>query len=179
MILILDGPDGAGKTIFARSLAYIFNLDYVKAYRIADETERQYRVLEDMKMIDEGVIKNVVYDRYYYPSDLVYEPTFHKRESILRQHKEYIEKTFRENDVIFVYCTAAPSKLRERFKKTPQDDLDSEHLEHVSKLYEEFIKEATVTVIVMDTTKGAIDDNIRTLAARIVNTKINKLVMEG
>ncbi len=97
MNIIIEGPDGAGKSYLAEQLAEQLNLRIVHFVAPTDEFS-QFDMYRDF-LID---AKNVILDRAWY-SDMVYGPIFRGKAEIRSDAMWELERG--AEDTIVIYCT--------------------------------------------------------------------------
>lgn len=97
MNIIIEGPDGAGKTTLAKQLAKQLNLQIVHFVAPTDNTS-QFEMYRDF-LID---ARNIILDRAWY-SDMVYGPIFRGKAEIQFDAMRELERG--AEDTIVIYCT--------------------------------------------------------------------------
>lgn len=97
MNIIIEGPDGAGKTFLANQLADALNLQIVHFVAPTDDSS-QFEMYRDF-IID---MKNTILDRAWY-SDMVYGPIFRGAAEIRSETMRELERGC--EDTIVIYCT--------------------------------------------------------------------------
>ena len=97
MNIIIEGPDGAGKSTLAKQLAESLNLEIVHFVAPTDNTP-QFEMYRDF-MID---AQNVILDRAWY-SDMVYGPVFRGKAEIRSSDMRELERG--AEDTFVIYCT--------------------------------------------------------------------------
>lgn len=97
MNIIIEGPDGAGKTTLANQLAEALNLQIVHFVAPTDDSS-QFEMYRNF-FID---AKNVILDRAWY-SDMVYGPIFRGKAEIRSDSMRELERG--AEDTILIYCT--------------------------------------------------------------------------
>ncbi len=97
MNIIIEGPDGAGKSYLAKQLAEQLNLHIVHFVAPTDDSF-QFDMYRDF-LID---AKNTILDRAWY-SDMVYGPIFRGKAEIRADAMRELERG--AEDTFIIYCT--------------------------------------------------------------------------
>lgn len=97
MNIIIEGPDGAGKTFLANQLAQQLNLQITHFVAPTGDIP-QFEMYRDF-MID---AQNMILDRAWY-SDMVYGPIFRNKVEIRADAMRELERG--AEDTIVIYCT--------------------------------------------------------------------------
>lgn len=97
MNIIIEGPDGAGKSYLAEQLAEALNLQIVHFVAPTDDSS-QFDMYRDF-LID---AHNTILDRAWY-SDMVYGPIFRGKAEIRSNAMRELERG--AEDTIIIYCT--------------------------------------------------------------------------
>lgn len=97
MNIIIEGPDGAGKSYLAKQLAEALNLQIVHFVAPTDNSS-QFDMYRDF-LID---ARNTILDRAWY-SDMVYGPIFRGKAEIRSNAMRELERG--AEDTIIIYCT--------------------------------------------------------------------------
>lgn len=141
-IFIFCGPDQCGKTEISKEISKIFNVPYYKASTEHSAfLKNQDRFINDIRFscparldLLKQINSGIVYDRAY-PCEWVYSRYFDRKtddDAIC-----YLDNEYSKLNAIIIFCT------RKNFEGI-QDDLDpsinSQSLEKISKLYDEFFK---------------------------------------
>ena len=99
MNIIIEGPDGAGKSTLANQLASALNLEIVHFVAPVDDSS-QFEMYRNF-MID---ARNVILDRAWY-SDMVYGPIYRGKAEIRADLMRELERGC--EDTILIYCTGS------------------------------------------------------------------------
>ncbi len=105
MNIIIEGPDGSGKTYIAQQLADLLNLQYkhFEAPRTDEEVLAQYDMYKKLLKTQ----TSIVLDRAWY-SDMVYGPIFRGKRAITFEKMQALETL--TNGVV-IYCIGDPSEM--------------------------------------------------------------------
>lgn len=134
MIIILEGPDGAGKTTLANYLRDKFG--YMIVHRSKPETlEDKLRMYEQYR---NSILKgdNLIWDRCWY-SEMVYGPVMRDQSYIdLNQMYEY-EELLRVRGAVLIHCTDEIELLWKRMQERGEPYIkDIEVLDRLRVNYE-------------------------------------------
>lgn len=128
MIIIIEGPDGSGKTTLAELLSK--QTGYPVVHRTQPKTEEEKAKMMDsyIELIKSG--KNAILDRAWY-SEMVYGPVMRDTSVIGYPAMYDLEKMLAKRGCIIIYCTDKPETLWRRATRRGEDYITS---------YETFIK---------------------------------------
>lgn len=133
MIIILEGPDGAGKSTLAEKISK--QTGYRLLHRSQPKTEDDKRLMmeEYMRVIESG--ENCVFDRAWY-SEMVYGPIM-RNESIISYPDMYrLERMLAHRGALIIYCTSTVDKLWRRCTQRGEDYImDNNTLENICSKY--------------------------------------------
>lgn len=118
MIIILEGPDGGGKTTLAAQLSNQTGYPIVRRGYPKTNEEKQQMLQEYIDIIKKG--KNVIFDRSWY-SEIVYGPIM-RDDSVITYPAMYeLERLLAKAGAIVIYCTGAKNTLWKRCQKRGED----------------------------------------------------------
>lgn len=134
--LIVVGCDGVGKTTLCKRLADEGKFEYRKA-SVADGADKidlaKTEILRPHK-------KPVIFDRFYFPDDLIYSRIIdlHSNDLELEQWEEIIE-LINEGLFTVVYITDSYDNIKARFEARGDEYVNLEQVKKVIELYEKTI----------------------------------------
>lgn len=127
MILILEGPDGSGKTTLAEQLQRQTGYQLLHRTQPKNEEDKKRMMDEYVQVLKAG--KNVIMDRAWY-SELVYGPVM-RDTSVLTYPQMYeLEKLAAKNGAIVIYCTAPEATLWKRCMRRGEDYITNRETFH-------------------------------------------------
>lgn len=168
--IIFLGPDGSGKTTISKWLATKLageGFTYHKCdYRQENKPELAMELLENASQ--------VIFDRFYYPDDIIYSRVVHERENpeepmdwdtpYWKSYNDVRDRLAELNTLMF-YVTASPEKLKERATNWADDYVKEEELHKITTLYDRWRK-ALITwpiiVVEIDTTENTVEHSVQT-----------------
>ncbi len=138
MIIIVEGPDGAGKSTLINQLMKSHPNSSYRHFSNpkTDEEAFGYWKVYAQAIEDTDPAKVTIFDRSWY-SDLVYAPIFRGRDEMDQMHVKMLELLVQSKGGGFViYCTAPINMLWSRCKKRGETYvLSKEKLAEVAKSY--------------------------------------------
>lgn len=157
--VIFVGPDGAGKTTIAKLVTeQLEGFTYHKCdYRQDDKPNLAAKLLAEQT--------NVIYDRFYYPDDIIYSRVQHEKtsEEEMDWNTEYWKKyndirdTLCELNTVVILVTASPETLQARSKAWKDDYITTDDLHKIVQLYQKwrgYILTLPVVMFDYDNTNG-------------------------
>lgn len=133
MNIIVEGPDGAGKTYLANQLAAILNMEirHFSAPQSDKEAKNQFNMYRDVGLESDGIIL----DRAWY-SDMVYGPIFRGEAIISSNLMRELERGY--GNSVVIYCTGDPKKMWKAAQERGEDYVHSyKQYKEVCKRYDD------------------------------------------
>lgn len=118
MIIIIEGPDGSGKTTLAKKLSK--QTGYPLVHRSAPKSDDEKTAMKEMylRCIREGA--DAIFDRCWY-SEMVYGPIMRDASVISYPNMYALEKRLTDHGALIIYCTGDPDVLWERCTERGED----------------------------------------------------------
>lgn len=138
MIFILEGPDGAGKTMLANKLQE--QTGYMLLHRSQPKTEEDKKRMMDeyMQVLKSG--KNCIMDRCWY-SEMVYGPVMRDASVISYPQMYALEKQLAQVGGLIIYCTGSLKTLWKRCQSRGEDYIvDAVKYAEIYRGYEDLMK---------------------------------------
>ena len=133
MNIIIEGPDGAGKTFLANQLSEILGMGirHFVAPQSKKEAEDQFSMYRDIG-ID---LYNTIFDRAWY-SDMVYGPIFRNELIITSNLMLELERGY--DDLVVIYCTGDPEKMWDAARQRGEDYVQTfKQFKEICKRYDD------------------------------------------
>lgn len=170
-IILLEGPDGAGKTTLATEDFPDYNQVHHGAYSTDTDAFQAYDKLlnvslkSDNLVIDRMHISERIYGREYHGfcmSDLRYE---------------HIERQCLENRIVVVLCLPHLSTVLKNWSKGGRDEMltNSKHLEHIYNTYSRLQMYTSLPFVIYDYENNAFNERF-SLMNRIHLARMNHYV---
>lgn len=157
MQVIFEGPDGAGKTTITERVAKILGVPRIKASVLHDDAKTYtttFNELLAMSLKPDIIIR----DRWYYPSDTIYNPIVAGRMSVFSSGDiEYIEQQLDNVNTLVIIVVAETAALVDRIGIRGDDYIEHSHLTKISEAYSKFILRTKLRTKVLNTTHFSID----------------------
>lgn len=160
-MIILEGPDGAGKTTLARELSKEFGIRLKpKGERLEGpagppkqhERERVWSAIGEMVT---GHAPVLIYDRLYF-SELCYGPVWRDGIVLTPDERRMIEQTLQVFKVPVIFCMPPLEQCRDNIRHGEQHPKVADTLDDVYALYEAVWNDCTPTpAIWYDYTRGS------------------------
>lgn len=152
--VIFIGPDGGGKTTIAKRLAEELDMKYHKCtFEEEDKPERARYLLNSQT--------NIVYDRFYYPDDIVYsEVKGIARTEDYRSAINSLVPELKKSNVLFIYVNCALEELKERSAVWADDYITIDQLEKIQQEYDKILQIMQfneIATVCIDTTGVEVD----------------------
>lgn len=122
MIIIMEGPDGSGKTTLAEQLSRQTGYEIIHRTKPANEEEKKAMHLMYLKTIAKN--KNVIFDRCWY-SEMAYGPVM-RDDSVITYPQMYeLEKALAKKGAMIIYCTGNRDEMWKRATSRGEDYITS------------------------------------------------------
>ncbi len=118
MIIILEGPDGSGKTTLAEKLSR--QTAWPVVHRSFPKTDEEKANMMQFYKDTIKLGKNFIFDRCWY-SEMAYGPTMRDKSVISYPEMYELEKMLAKRGAILIYCTDKPDVLWRRCTKRGED----------------------------------------------------------
>ena len=122
MIIILEGPDGAGKTTLATQLSLMtkYKVVHYSYPKNQEEADRMYiNYISDLKKAG-----NIIIDRCWY-SDMTYGPVMRGGATITYPEMFDLERIVARKGGMIIYCTDSKAALWQRVSRRGDDYVKS------------------------------------------------------
>ena len=151
MFVILEGPDGAGKTSFANALAErVFTYTQHEPIRLHRGPIKESPLSEYLYCVDQvyrpGDNIHIICDRWHW-GELIYGPLYRGRSQLTISERYLIDQWLRTNGALIVHLTNIRDVLLKRHQNTHEDFLKPEHVQHVIESYDDVAKTSIVNTI--------------------------------
>lgn len=122
MIIIIEGIDGAGKTMLAEQLSR--QTGYPVIHRTQPKTDEEKKIMmgEYLQVIRSG--KNMIFDRSWY-SELAYGPAMRDASVISYPEMYELEAHLAKTGALIIYCTGPKAALWKRCTARGEDYVTS------------------------------------------------------
>lgn len=118
MIIIIEGPDGSGKTTLAEKLHKQTKYPIVHMSQPKTEDEKKRMLGEYLQMVRNG--KNMIFDRCWY-SEMAYGPVMRGGSAISYPDMYMLEEQLAKAGAIIIYATGPKAALWQRCQKRGED----------------------------------------------------------
>ena len=118
MIIIIEGPDGSGKTTLAGILSRQTGFPVVHRTQPKSEEEKAKMMDGYVDAIKKG--KNIIFDRCWY-SEMAYGPIMRDKSVISYPEMYELEQLLTKRGALIIYCTDKPETLWYRCSKRGED----------------------------------------------------------
>ena len=118
MIIIIEGPDGSGKTTLAEKISKQTKYPIIHRSQPNTEEEKKLMMGEYLQTIRSG--KNMIFDRCWY-SEMAYGPVM-RDDSVISYPEMYeLEELLAKSGALIIYATGAKAALWQRCQKRGED----------------------------------------------------------
>lgn len=142
MIFIVDGPDGAGKSLLCHTL------QKKTGYKVEHLTQPEKYGKLPTKDLYENLLQhdNVIFNRFYY-SEIIYSNVKNRRCGVGPSDCEDIDRLIKEKKAVVIHVTADIKILKKRIQKRGDDFINFYELERIKTMYDFFMeKRASITI---------------------------------
>lgn len=122
MIIIIEGPDGSGKTTLAEKLSRQTGYPIVHKEQPKSEEERLLMMGDYLQTIRSG--KNMIFDRCWY-SEMAYGPVMRDGSAISYPDMYDLEEQLTKCGAIIIYATGPKAALWQRCQRRGEDYVTS------------------------------------------------------
>lgn len=122
MIIIIEGPDGSGKTTLAEKLSR--QTKYPILHRTQPKTEEEKKLMmgEYLQTIRSG--KNMIFDRCWY-SEMAYGPVMRDASVISYPEMYELEEQLAKTGALIIYATGPKAALWQRCQRRGEEYITS------------------------------------------------------
>lgn len=141
--VIFVGPDGAGKTTLSKIVAERLDMQYHKCDYRQDNKPALAKELLNSQI-------DIVYDRFYYPDELIYSHV--KNKKLSRQYyQELVDvlKELQKVNTIFIYVSASLEELIKRSAAWQDDYVAVPELQNIIMEYQNWISAMNIIDILV------------------------------
>jgi len=140
MIIIIDGPDGSGKTTLAEKISK--HTGYEVKHRTQPKTEGDKKRMMEDYLSAIALNEDVIFDRSWY-SEMVYGPIMRDASVISRQEMYDIERKLAVHGAVIIFATGKPEDLWQRCNERGEDYVQSlEQLTEITNSFEQLMARA-------------------------------------
>jgi thymidylate kinase len=144
MLIILEGPDGAGKTTLAQRIgaASLLNVEIRHCGPILGTPAEEYVMPLHAYIPNTG--QNIVYDRHFL-GELVYGPMYRDESKIKDVDQYVIESFLNRHGALMVLVTGEESVLQSRCKARGETFIKLDDIPKLKKRYMQEFEESNIT----------------------------------
>ena len=149
MIILLEGPDKCGKSTLAKNLSSLLDMPVKKHSETGSAYEAVGRAVE---VLDSYNGKNEIWDRFYYPSDLIYGKIaggYEISKALRGFYQSWVKGRLDFYDTVVVYCYAPIEKMITRLNAEPDHYVNEQQLREVKDEYDEMLLSASFSLPVI------------------------------
>jgi len=118
MIIMLEGPDGSGKTTLAKRLSKQTGYKVIRSVRPETDEEKTQMMNQYMRTI--RTRKNIIFDRCWY-SEMVYGLVMRDASVISYPQMYDLERQLMKAGAMIIYCTDSKAALWARCQERGED----------------------------------------------------------
>lgn len=153
MFVVLDGPDCTGKTTLAAKLSEHYNVPVIKQNRHPDRTTLVDKVLADI--VDYSPVHGapkvafgeggVIFDRWQFPSNIIYEELFRGEPSALKGRLSTIVNESKKANILFLILDANNETIKARLDVRGDEFYGYTQIIQAAEKYREFLSSWLMT----------------------------------
>jgi thymidylate kinase len=148
--VIVIGPDNSGKSTLAAKLKDSVIGEHHKAIHLDDDDLTFDTVVQEIAGARERE-EIVIWDRWYYPDDMIYNPIVVGRHSKLSPHVKFVEGCLNVMNTMFLFVTADKDDLKARLRQRGDDYITEDMYEQILRNYDTFIQNTNIPYKVINT----------------------------
>lgn len=118
MLIIIEGPDGSGKTTLAEKISKQTKYSIIHRSQPKTEEEKKLMMGEYIQTIRSG--KNMIFDRCWY-SEMAYGPVMRDSSVISYPEMYELEELLAKTGALIIYATGPKAALWQRCQKRGED----------------------------------------------------------
>jgi shikimate kinase len=171
MIIILEGPNGVGKTTLAKEICEKLEMTYEKDNRIADKNKDGYK--RYLKLAKE-LKSNTVQDRLHL-GEVVY-PVLKKdkRKPLAKEHQHRIENVLNKRYALLIYCTATMDFIKNVYNTRGETFLTIKQVPKEMELFKTAVQRCKLPKLnwvpnMSETSKAIWFGNLKTIVSNMKN----------
>lgn len=174
MTIIVVGSDLVGKTTLMTGLKQVYpNAKFHKALRQMTRPLLVQAIANDTYEMCRNKMQGlVIWDRWYYPDELLYEPLLNKQVSRIDPiFSETIQEALQASHTLIVLLEADVELLKKRFYARGDDYITVDQLLAIRQWYQQFKTITHVPLYTVDVTKMTAEQVLQNVTAAIANHK--------
>ena len=135
MIIITEGPDGAGKTTLAEQISRQTKYPIIHRTKPKNEEEKKRMMGEYLQTIRSG--KNMIFDRCWY-SEMAYGPVMRDSSVISYPQMYELEEQLAKTGALIIYATGPKAALWQRCQKRGEEYITSR--DNFNAIYDNYVQ---------------------------------------
>lgn len=174
MIIILTGPDHAGKTtqtalLTARLGIPSFKTSVCPSKQAFDESINN--VIKTHQELLDVNLPWMLLDRFHYPDELIYTPIVEQRMGFLGPDQNLnLQRWLQSQKTIFVVLTAPVNVLLNRHRERGDHYISEEHIVQIHTAYERFCSDAPFPTIRISTGDSSVEQTTWDITSSVLET---------